>query len=56
VFEVGPQQPTVGISVALWGGTFAVSAMFEDSNSAGVNGDQDNNLATRSGAVYVFKP
>lgn len=45
-----------GISVALSGGTFAVSAMFEDSNSPGVNGDQNNNLATRSGAVYVFKP
>jgi FG-GAP repeat len=45
-----------GISVALSGQRWAVAAMFEDSNSAGVNGDQANNLAPNSGAVYVFKP
>ena len=29
-------------------------AIYEDSNATGVNGDQSNNSATWSGAVYVF--
>jgi hypothetical protein len=36
------------------GNTVAVGAIGESSNATGVNGDQTNNLATQSGAVYVF--
>ena len=36
------------------GNTLAVSASGEDSRAAGVNGDQSDNSATSSGAVYVF--
>jgi len=43
-----------GSSVALAGDTLAVGAPFEDSNATGVDGDQNNNNATSSGAVYVF--
>ena len=31
-----------------------VGAPFEDSNATGVNGNQNDNSATDSGAVYVF--
>ncbi|HCY63141.1 MAG TPA: hypothetical protein DHV59_09985 [Oxalobacteraceae bacterium] len=45
-----------GYSVALAadGSTLAVGAHREDSNATGVNGNQGNNSATDSGAVYVF--
>ena len=45
-----------GYSVSLSddGNTLAVGAPTEGSNSTGVNGDQDNNDAPGSGAVYVF--
>jgi hypothetical protein len=43
-----------GTSVAISGDTIVVGALFEESNATGVNGDQANNLATRSGAAYVF--
>ena len=43
-----------GWSVALSGDTLAVGAVVEDSNATGVNGDESNNLAGGSGAVYVF--
>ena len=43
-----------GISVALDGDTLAVGAFWEDSNATGVDGDQSNNDADESGAVYVF--
>lgn len=36
------------------GNTLAVGAYQEDSDATGVNGDQDNNDAENSGAVYVF--
>ena len=36
------------------GNTVAVGAIGESSNATGVDGDQSNNLATQSGAVYVF--
>ncbi len=42
----------VGISAD--GTTFAVSAVGESSNAVGIDGDQTNNSAGRSGAVYVF--
>ena len=45
-----------GASIALSadGRTLAVSASREGSNATGINGDQTNNSATNSGAVYVF--
>jgi hypothetical protein len=43
-----------GTSVAVDGNTIAVGAMYEDSNATGVNGDETNNSAGSSGAVYVF--
>jgi hypothetical protein len=43
-----------GSSVAVSGDTVVVGAWFEDSNAAGVNGDQSNNSAASAGAAYVF--
>ena len=43
-----------GISVALDGDTLAVGAWLEDSNATDIDGDEDNNAANASGAVYVF--
>ena len=43
-----------GFSVALDGSTLVVGAYQEDSNATGVNGNETNNLATNSGAAYVF--
>lgn len=37
------------------GSVLAVGADNEDSNSPGVNGDQSNNDAPQSGAVYIFR-
>jgi trimeric autotransporter adhesin len=44
-----------GYSVALDGDTFAVGAHQEDSAATGVNGNQADNSAGASGAVYVFR-
>ena len=43
-----------GTSVAVAGDTVAVGAPLEDSSSPGVNGDQLDNAATDSGAVFVY--
>ena len=43
-----------GHAVAVSGDTLAVSAYFEDSAATGIDGDQNNNAATDSGAVYIF--
>ncbi|MDH4081326.1 MAG: cadherin-like beta sandwich domain-containing protein [Nitrospira sp.] len=43
-----------GISVALDGDTLAVGAYFEDSIATGVGGNEADNTAADSGAVYVF--
>lgn len=43
-----------GNSVALAGDTFVVAAEFEASAAKGINGDQGDNSASGSGAVYVF--
>jgi hypothetical protein len=45
-----------GWSVALSfdGNTLAVGAYLEDSNAFGINGDQNTNTASASGAVYIF--
>ena len=42
------------LSLSSDGNTLAVGANFEDSNATGIGGDDNNNLATESGAVYVF--
>jgi len=43
-----------GVSLSENGTTLAVAARFEDSASAGVNGDQSDNIINESGAVYVY--
>ncbi len=42
------------VSLAADGNTLAVGAGGEDSNATGVNGDQTNNSASSSGAVYLY--
>ena len=42
------------VSISGDGHSLAVGARFEDSNSTGVNGEENNSSATKSGAVYVF--
>ncbi len=44
-----------GTSVSVGGDVLAVSAPGEDSAAVGVNGDQQDNGAESSGAVYVFE-
>jgi hypothetical protein len=44
-----------GGSVSLFGDTLAVGAPGEASSARGVNGDQANNTAANSGAVYLFQ-
>ncbi|MCK6483155.1 MAG: thrombospondin type 3 repeat-containing protein [Phycisphaerae bacterium] len=43
-----------GVSVAVSGDTVVVGAHREDSNATGVNGNESDNSATDSGAIYVF--
>jgi hypothetical protein len=43
-----------GQQVALSGDTAAISAIFEASAATGINGNQADNAASKSGAVYVF--
>jgi hypothetical protein len=43
-----------GTSVAIDGNTVVVGSIDEDSNATGVNGNEANNSASNSGAVYVF--
>ncbi|MDX6580960.1 MAG: hypothetical protein QOI10_144 [Solirubrobacterales bacterium] len=43
-----------GSSVAISGDTVVISAVLEDSNATGVNGNQADNTAADSGAAYVF--
>jgi len=43
-----------GTSVAIDGDTLVVGAFNEDSNATGINGDQSDNSAYESGAVYIF--
>ena len=44
-----------GVALSGDGMTLAVSALGEDSNAMGIDGDQANNDAEDSGAVYVFR-
>ncbi|BFM19779.1 hypothetical protein [Gilvimarinus japonicus] len=50
------KQDFFGVRVALSadGSRLAASAPYEDSNAAGVNGNQDDNSVDLAGAVYVF--
>jgi hypothetical protein len=41
--------------VAVSGGTVVVGAYGEDSNATGVNGNQADNSAGQSGAIYIFE-
>jgi len=43
-----------GHDIALDGDTLVVSARSEDSNATGINGNQNDNTASGSAAVYVF--
>ena len=43
-----------GFFVSVSGDTVVVGAPQEDSNASGINGDEENNGATDSGAAYVF--
>lgn len=43
-----------GTSLALWGDTLAVGAIGEDSAATGINGNQHDNSALSSGAVYLY--
>jgi hypothetical protein len=43
-----------GYSLAISGATVVVNGHFEASSATGINGDQSDNSATLSGAVYVF--
>jgi hypothetical protein len=53
VFTSG-ENPSFGYSVAISRETLIVGAPTESSQATGVNGDATNNLATESGAAYVF--
>lgn len=44
-----------GYAVSISGDLACVSAPFEDSNATGIGGDQSNDSASSSGAVYLFK-
>jgi hypothetical protein len=43
-----------GHSVAISGDTIVIGAIHEASRAVGVNGDQQDNSASRAGAAYVF--
>ncbi len=43
------------IALSADGNTMAVGNSSEDSNSTGINGDQNDNSASNSGAVYLFR-
>ncbi|MCI0748813.1 MAG: S8 family serine peptidase, partial [Verrucomicrobia subdivision 3 bacterium] len=43
-----------GFALAISGDTMVIGTPFEDSGAIGVNGDQNNNNSTNSGAAYVF--
>ena len=44
-----------GASVAMTGDTLAVGAYKEDSSATGINGNQADNSAANSGAVYAYR-
>jgi len=48
------RRDTFGYSVAISGNTLAVGAVSEDGAATGIGGDQNDNSAHDSGAVYVY--
>ena len=48
------QADNFGNTIAISGDIIVVGAVFEDSAAKGVNGNQDDNSASESGAAYVF--
>lgn len=42
------------VTISSDGNMLAVGAQAESSDAVGINGDQSNNNASQSGAVYVF--
>lgn len=44
-----------GSSIALSGNTLTTGTFWETSNATGINGDQRNNNAPFSGAIYIFR-
>lgn len=54
--RLGIGSPLLGVTLAISadGSTLAVSAPYEDSAATGVNGNQQDDSASDSGAVYVF--
>jgi hypothetical protein len=48
------ERDQFGAPIALSGDTLAIGAVFEDSAAIGIGGDETDNNASRSGAVYVF--
>ena len=44
-----------GHSVSVYADFIAVSALYDDSASIGVNGNENNSLAQDSGAVYIYR-
>ena len=44
-----------GFSVDISGNTMVVGALFEDSDAAGIDGDENSDLAENSGAAYIFE-
>lgn len=51
----GQPNDSFGVSVSLSGDTLAVGAPGEASSATGVNGNQADNSAPQSGAVYLFQ-
>ena len=54
--RLGVGNPLIGVTMAMSadGNTLAVSAPYEGSGATGVNGNQQDESAWESGAVYVF--
>ncbi|HEY5624590.1 MAG TPA: FG-GAP repeat protein, partial [Gammaproteobacteria bacterium] len=54
--QFGGGSVIIGISASISadGDRIAVSSLFEDSAATGINGDESNNSALDSGAVYIF--
>jgi len=50
----GSDQFGIAVSLSSNGSTLAVGAVGEDSNISGINGNQNDNSAGDSGAVYVY--
>lgn len=56
--KLSPSNPDdsdlFGSSVTVSGDTLAIGAINEDGGTSGINGDQSDDTATNSGAVYVY--